>query len=344
MRTAMPVTRSSTCWLQHRMLAGLTIGLTALAIAACSGTNSTTSSGNVLPAHSDVRRATDPSPTPYSYKFVTVDAPGSSTFTRVLGVDDLGQIVGYYGSGTPSDPSHGFSSLVPYTKFKTLNFPLAVNTVATSISGTRIVAGYFEDNSPGHHTFGFIRNRAIWTYYKDFNTPKGPESVNELLGVNDSGIAVGFYKDSYGNDIPYELAGGHYETLHPPGAVTAMATGINKPGDIMGTETLASGVTEGWILRNGTYTPFSYSGAISTQAFAINYQEQVAGSYTDTAGTHGYILTKVGSPSGQIWQSIDEPNAAGVTVVTSINDHHTITGWYVDASGHTNGFVATSPQ
>ncbi len=340
MSTVTPVTRSSAFWLQRRTLAGLTIGLTALAIAACSGTNSTTSSGNALPARTDVRLDTDPSPTPYTYKFVTVNVPGSSTFTRVLGVDDLGQVVGYYGSGTPSDPSHGFSSLVPYAKFRTLNFPLAVNTVATSIDGTRIVAGYFEDNSPGHHTFGFIRNRAIWTYYKDFKTPKGPNSVNELLGINDSGIAVGFYKDSYGNDIPYEVAGGHYEALHPPGAVSAMATGINKPGDITGTETLASGETEGWLLRNGTYTQLSYAN--STQAFAINYQQEVAGSYVDGAGTHGFVLIKPGSPGQQIWQSIDEPNAAGTTVVTSINDHHTITGWYLDASGHTDGFVATA--
>ena len=342
MTTVMPVTRSSSFWLQRRTLAGLAIGLTALAIAACSGTNSTTSSGSVLPAHADVPLSSQPSPTTYAYKFVTVNDPASTRFTRVLGVDDLGQVVGYYGSGTQSDPSHGFSSLVPYTKFYTLNFPLAANTVATSLSN-RIVAGYFIDNSKGHHTFGFMRNRAIWTYYKDFKTPKGPNSVNELLGVNDSGIAVGFYTDSYGNDMPYELANGHYVPLRPPGAVSAMATGINQPGDITGAETLASGVTEGWLLRNGTYSQFSHPHASSTQAFAINHAAEVVGSYVDGAGTHGFILTKPGNPSGQSWQSVDEPNAAGTTVVTSINDHDTITGWYVDASGHTDGFTATIP-
>jgi hypothetical protein len=333
------VTKSSAFRLQRRTLAGLTIGLAALAIAACSGTNSTTSGANALPAH--VPLGSELSTTSYSYQFVTVNDPASSTFTRVLGIDDLGEVVGYYGSGTPSDPSHGFSSSEPYTKFKTLNFPLAVNTVATSLSNTRIVAGYFEDNSTGHHTFGFMRNRGVWTYYKDFKTPKGPESVNELLGVNDSDIAVGFYKDSYGNDIPYELASGHYLALHPPGAVTAMATGINQPGDITGVETLASGLTEGWLLRNGTYSQFLYPGASSTQAFAINHSAVVVGSYVDSAGTHGFILTKPGNPSGQSWQSIDEPNAVGTTVVTSINDHDAISGWYVDSSGNTDGFVAT---
>ncbi len=295
----------------------------------------------MLPARTDVRIDTGPSPTPYPFQFVTINDPASGTFTRVLGIDDLGQVVGYYGSGTQSDPSHGFSSLPPYTQFRTLNFSLAVNTVVTSLNNTRIIAGYFVDNSQGHHTFGFMRNRGIWTYYKNFKTPKGPESVNELLGVNDYDVAVGFYKDSYGNDMPYELANGHYEGLHPPGAVSAMATGINKPGDITGAETLASGDTEGWLLRNGTYSQLSYPGASNTQAFAINHDAVVVGSYVDGAGTHGFILTKAGNPSGQSWQSIDEPDAAGTTVVTSINDHDAISGWYVDASGNTDGFAAT---
>jgi hypothetical protein len=293
----------------------------------------------VLPVHADVPLTVQPSPTPYSWNFVTVNDPSSSTFTRALGIDDLGQVVGYYGSGTPSDPSHGFSSLTPYTQFRTLHYPFAVDTVATSISNTRVIAGYFVDTD--NRTLGFIRNRAIYTQYKDPKTPKGSNSVNELLGVNDSDIAVGFYKDSYGNDMPYELAYGSYKPLQPPGAVSAMATGINKPGDVTGIETLASGVTEGWLLRNGIYLQFSYPGASSTQAFALNHYGEVVGSYVDGAGTHGYLLTKVASPSQQFWQSIDEPNAVGVTVVTSINDHHTISGWYVDASGHTDGFVAT---
>jgi hypothetical protein len=318
---------------------GLTI--VALGLVACNGSAALSPAGTLpATARSGITPATKPSPTPYTFDFATLNDP-AGTFNSVMGVNDLGHAVGYYGSGGQGDPSHGFNSTLPYEKFQSMNYPNAVSTVGTSLSSiNEIFAGYFVDNSSGHHTWGFIRNRGIWSQYKNFKTPKGPYSVNELLGVSDANIAVGFYTDSYGHDMPYELAAGHYHALAPPGAVSAMATGINKIGDITGAETLASGVTEGWILSNGIYSQFLYPGSSSTQAFAVNYEEQVVGSYVDSKGTHGFILDRPASPNQMYWQSIDEPNAAGTTVLTSINSHHTISGWYVDASGNTDGFAA----
>ena len=322
------------------MLAGLTVGLASLVIAACNGPSSTSSSVNALPLQAGMPRV---SPTPFTFNFLTVDDPASPTFTSILGIDDLGEIAGYDGSGTQSDPSQGFTSLAPYTKFRPLNYPEAVDTIATSLnsSGNRITAGYFLDSTKNHTTWGFLRQQALLSQYKDPKTPKGSNTVNELLGVNDPGLAVGFYEDSEGHDVPYELASGAYHTLDPPGAVSAKATGINLRGDIAGAETTANAVTEGWVLRSGLYSEFSYPGSTKTEATALNYQQEVVGFYVDSAGTHGFILTRPGSPTEQYWQSIDEPNAAGKTVVSSINVHDTISGWYVDAHGNTNGFVAT---
>jgi hypothetical protein len=147
--------------------------------------------------------------------------------------------------------------------------------------------------------------------------------------------------DANGNDQPYELANGQYHALDPPNYESAEATGINLRGDIVGTKKGQDGETEGWLLRGSAYAEFSYPGSSKTEALAVNYEEQVVGYYVDSNGMHGFVLTNPENPSQQFWQSIDEPNAAGVTVVTSINVHHTITGWYVDASGNTNGFVAT---
>jgi len=322
------------------MLAGLTVGFASLVIAACNGPSSTNSSVSALPLQPGMPLV---SSTPFTFNFVTVDDPASSTFTSVLGIDNLGEIAGYYGSGTPSDPSHGFTSVVPYAKFRVLNYPAALDTVATSLnsSSNRITAGYFLDSTKNQTTWGFLRQQSLLSQYKDPKTPKGPNTVNELLGVNDPGIAVGFYEDSEGHDVPYELASGAYHTLAPPSAVSAKATGINLRGDIVGALTTANGVTKGWVLRSGVYSEFSYPGSTRTEATALNYQQEVVGFYVDSAGTHGFILTKAGSPSQQSWQSIDEPNAAGQTAITSINLHNAISGWYVDTSGNTNGFVAT---
>src|SRR5271165_3073324 len=248
--------------LRHPALAGLGIGLSALAIAACNGTSSTPSSANALPAPVEGSfGGSKPSPTPYKFSYSTLNDPASTTFNRAMGLDELAQVVGYYGSGTSSDPSRGYTSLVPYTKFHEINYPSAINTIPTSLNDVRTLAGYFLDASKGRHTWGFLKVNGIWSQFKDPKTPKGAGSVNELLGVNDSNIAVGFYVDAYGKDKPYELAEDAFHSLNVPGAVSATANGINQRGDIAGTETLASGATVGWVLRSGTYTQFAYKNA-----------------------------------------------------------------------------------
>ncbi len=286
---------------------------------------------------------TKPSPTPFPLRFITLDDPDSTTFNRALGINELGTIVGYYGSGSPSDPSHGYQIQAPYVKFKSLDYPNAANTVPTSLSTNHLRAGYFVDSTQGHHTWGFVKDHGIWTAYKDTRTPNGPGWVDELLGINGSDIAVGFYVDAERHDQPFELAvpRGKFHGLRPPDAKSAQATGINLLGDIVGTETLSSGQTEGWLLRNGTYSQFSYPDSASTQAFGIDFRDQVVGSYVDSGGaTHGYILQHPANLSERFWQSVDEPNAAGTTVINGINSHHAFVGWYVDVYGRTHGFLA----
>ena len=65
----------------------------------------------------------------------------------------------------------------------------------------------------------------------------------------------------------------------------------------------------------------------------------LVGSYVNSSGTHGFIVRNGGG--NPQWQTIDEPNAHGFTVVTGMNNHHVICGWYIDASHHTHGFVGT---
>lgn len=257
-----------------------------------------------------------------------------------MGVDDLNQIDGYYGSGASSDPAHAFTALRPYTQFHSLDYPGAADSYATSMSDNRIYAGYFVDSADGGHTWGWMRNRGVWNQYKDYQEPKGDGTVTELLGVNRNAIGVGFYVNAHGQDEPFELAENKYRALDPPGFITATANGIDMKGIIVGTETLSNATTQGWLLNSQTYYEFSFPNSNDTQVYGINFQLQVVGSYVDGSGaTHGFILTNPTSTSNKYWQSVDEPNAAGTTVITSMNDHHTISGWYVDSSGNTNGFV-----
>jgi hypothetical protein len=322
--------------------ASVLVAICAAVVAACSGPSPLQPS---LQNSSALRigPASKPSPTPYVFSFTTVDDPGSTTFNWATSINELGALSGNYGSGTQSDPSHGWITQPPYTKFRQVDYPGAVSTDLMSMSTDHLRAGYFVDNTQQHNTWGFVQNRGIFTLYKDFKTPKEPGFVDELLSINGSDIAVGFYEDDYGNDQPFELivTGNKYTPLSPPNAVSAQPNIVNLRGDIAGSETTSGGAVQGWLLRGGKYTTFSYPGATSTQAFGLDFEEQIVGSYADSGGvTHGFILTNPTSPSGRYWQSVDEPAAAGTTVITSINAQHALAGWYLDSQGNRHGFTA----
>ncbi|HVR46565.1 MAG TPA: hypothetical protein VMT95_08045 [Candidatus Binatia bacterium] len=325
--------------------AALVIAVCAAAVAACSGPSPV---GPPLQGTSGLRSgaaspATKAKPTPYDFQFQTVDDPGSSQFNEATSINQLGSISGNYGSGSQSDPSHGWITMPPYTKFRQVDYPGAVDTYLQSMSTDHLRAGYFLDNTKQHNTLGWVENKGIFTFYKDPKTPKEPQFIDQLLCINGTDIAVGFYEDDYGNDVPFELIAtqNRYTPLAPPSARSAQATTVNLRGDVAGVETTNGGAIKGWFLRGGVYTTFSYPGATSTTAYGLDFVEQVVGSYVDSSGaTHGFVLTNPTSASGQFWQSVDEPQAAGTTVITSMNAQHAIAGWYLDSQNVRHGFTA----
>jgi hypothetical protein len=61
----------------------------------------------------------------------------------------------------------------------------------------------------------------------------------------------------------------------------------------------------------------------------------VVGAYIDTAGlTHGFIFD-----DGH-FQSVDDPEGVGTTIINGINDRREVVGFFVDAAGDTDGFIA----
>ena len=318
------------------------LGVCGLAVSACNGPASTFAPVNGAaqhPAHYGVL----PTPTPIPFNFQTVDDP-VSTHNQVNGINNLSKIVGTYGAGQGSNILQSYTSASPYVKFLGLNDPGAQGTVATTLSNTKVQAGYVIVPSGLSGTWGFVRVNGLWSLLSDPNEGTGADAVTEILGINDKGFAVGFYVNSSGNKVAIEInyANSTYTEIHPPGAVDAEATGINGRGFITGWYTNVNGNTQSFYLQGGTYYPFSYPGAEATYANSLNTQEQVVGYYTDTQqAIHGFLLT--GPAKGgakQIWQKIDEKNAASGTWVTGINSHDDICGYYIDASGTQHGFVA----
>jgi hypothetical protein len=326
--------------------AAIAVGLFSLALSACSGPASSFSSAAAVPQRSQSVKplnASSPTPSPIPFVFQTVDDPNSN-FNEVNGINQLSKIVGTYGSGQGSNIYNSYNSLPPYTVFHGVNDQGSQGTVATSLSSNKDIAGYVIDPSglPAG-IYAFVRINSLFTLLSDSNEGTGNDAVTEILGINDSGLAVGFYVNPSGIDVPFELniPTVTFTELKPPGSVNAEATGINGKGNISGWESTNKG-TEGFYLQAGTYYPFLYPGSQATYALSLNWQDQIVGDYIDSHGkTHGFLLT--GPTRGgakQQWQVIDEPNAAAGTWVTGISNHEDICGYYVDASGVQHGFVA----
>ena len=124
------------------------------------------------------------------------------------------------------------------------------------------------------------------------------------------------------------------------GAVSTVATGINNLGDIAGFATDASGVTSSWLRHNGQLTAYQFPGGSNTQAFGVNTKDQIVGSYLNGAGVqHGFVLSSPLGPRSH-WQSIDDPNGIGSTVVNGINTAGDLAGFYTDTAGNTHGMLA----
>jgi hypothetical protein len=274
------------------------------------------------------------SPKTSAFTFATIDAPGGPP-TEILGINNLSKLCGFYG-----DPSVGFTVRPPYNakQFYKLLFPGAVASVVTSINNTNVIAGWFEDTKSG--IWGFTRWEGIWTRYQDNHLLHHPQ-YTKILGLSDDELAVGYYRlDSIDHSFELDLVTGKFQNISPPNAKSSAATGINGKGDIVGWLSLASGTTEGWLLKDGLFTVFAYPTAAETQAASLDWSDDIAGSFEDAKGnTHGFLLTDV--LKLQTWTQIDDPTANGATVVTGVNNHHSIVGYYQDSSGNFSGFLAS---
>ena len=81
-----------------------------------------------------------------------------------------------------------------------------------------------------------------------------------------------------------------------------------------------------------TLTTLNVPGASSTIASGINNSGQIVGQYSNTGGTHGFLL------SGGVYTTLDAPGAIS-TEAYGINDAGQIVGQYSDNTGGTHGFL-----
>ncbi len=264
-----------------------------------------------------------------TYKFETINYPGD-TFTQTLGINNSGTIAGYHGATV----NKGFTRARSGT-FTNENFPNSAQTQVIGINNDDKTAGFYIGANGNTH--GFTDFRGIFQKVDYPGTP-----FNQLLSQNDFGQAAGYYStkaDGSGPDHAYiyDEFGGVFALLNIPGSTSAQATGINNSGRVCGFFVDANGVNHGWLLVLGQFSVLDFPASTGTQALGLNNKGLVVGTYTDSAGnSHGFVYKE----STKTFQSVDDPDGIGTTVVNGINDKGVLVGFFGTAPIN-SGFVAT---
>ncbi|HEY3935840.1 MAG TPA: PEP-CTERM sorting domain-containing protein [Bryobacteraceae bacterium] len=288
-----------------------------------------------------------------NYTFQTLDNQTDPTFNQLLGINNTGTIAGYFGVGSTINPNKGYTLAPPYgqASYTNENFPGSAQTQVVGINskGSPTTVGFWVDNNANN--FGFVKQGNTFTSVMNPNTPVGAAVVNQLLGVNNNNVAVGFYADANGNfqAYSYDIAGATFAAITLPGsfnATMATATGINDAGLIAGFYLDAAGNVHGFLDNSGSFSSFDdpAGAGTNTSFFGVNNNDEVVGSFVDANGiSNGFTYNQLTNT----WMTVDDPNASATpafdvtgTTINGVNDLGQLVGFYSDGT-NVDGFLAT---
>jgi uncharacterized membrane protein len=235
----------------------------------------------------------------------------------------------------------------PSPTFLTIDVPSALGTLAADISPTGDIVGRYclepsclQDVTGNWH--GFLLSGGEFTSI-DF---PGAFHTN-ATGINAHGDIVGRYRDVVGGPFHgFLLSGGKFTSIDVPGAFSTRAYGITPGGEIIvgdyctdpGCIRPAAGHWHGFVLSEGEFSTFDFPGAVITQVWRINPQEEIVGRYKGTDGVfHVFLLSDGG------FTSIDFPGAVNTGGdAGGINPRGDIVSSYCDTPGACPPALATA--
>ena len=162
------------------------------------------------------------------------------TFNQELGINAAGTIAGYFGSGAAGHPNQGYTVVPPFgqANFTVENFPNSVQTQVTGLNNVGTTVGFFSNTNTGTDSnVGFVKMGTAFVPVMNPNTGTTAPMVNQLLGVNDQNLAVGFYTDAMGvtHGYTYDIMNAAFSAnIDDPNAFNTTAAAINNDGLIVG--------------------------------------------------------------------------------------------------------------
>jgi hypothetical protein len=287
------------------------------------------------------------------YQFSTHDDNADKTFNQLLGINNEGVIAGYFGSGAKGQPNQGYELFAPYGQgnYQSENFPGSTQTQVTGLNNVGVSVGFWSNQNKAsmvNDNFGFyfVGGRFYTVTFPTGNNAK--PVMDQLLGVNDHDVAVGFYTNAQGNNrgYIYNINTRTFTRVLVPGAPAGQAgpsltaAAINDNGDVAGFYAKSSSLTDAFLaMADGKFITLAVPGASMTQAFGVNDHDEVVGAYTVGSGssavTHGFTWRP-----GHGFTTVDDPHGMGTTTINGVNDAGDLVGFYTDSAGNTDGFLA----
>jgi hypothetical protein len=293
-------------------------------------------------------------------KFKNVINTNDPTFNQELGINDFGVIAGYFGSGAAGHPNKGYTLFrrggkITQADFINENFPGSVQTQVTGInnrgsfflSATSTVGFWSDSNNASgvNNNFGFVNIGGQNGAFVNVNNPNtgtiNGVRTNQLLGINDRNIAVGFYVDTAGatHGYTFNLQSNTYSANidDPNGVGTTTAAAINDLDQIVGFYVDGNGVTHGFFESGGVFNTIDAKNAKATSLLGLNNFGEAVGFDIDQAGNmHGVICNVYTG----VTKEVDDPHGIGTTTFNGLNDFGRIVGFYVNGGGDTIGLLA----
>lgn len=239
-----------------------------------------------------------------------VAEPDVSLDSFATGIDADGNVVGGFcprpESCSVDNAMHGYLFSVSFNSVSQIDVPGARATLAGGINKAGAIVGmackavtcslaYAADAQ------GFLLDHIGGSFSMiSFPGVLGTAAT----GINDSGEIVGNYlacktEGSHASGAPctfaqshgFQLIGGVYTTLDPPGSVATNVGGINNSGAVVGTYADGSNKTHGFLFSNGVFSNIDFPGATATEVTGINDQGQIVGSAQVGEGTENFMAT-----------------------------------------------------
>jgi PEP-CTERM motif len=262
------------------------------------------------------------------YVFTDITDPNATGSTVASGINDAGQVSGYYTATDHSTQSFTYQGGA-YSEIA----PTAGSSFqANGISAAGTVVGTLTN---GSGAFGVVGGSTV--------SASGFAGATFLNGISNNGLnSVGYVQDVPNSTTHGFATASGGTTFDIPSSTGTIANGINDLGTIAGEYYDAGGALHGFTLAGSTLNTINApAAAFGTVVTGIDNNGDLGGYFIDASGdTHGFI------DIGGNFVTIDAPGANGLyTVVDGINDNGMIVGAFVDAgTGQTVGFEAAIPE